>query len=253
MALEAYPMFVASQPVFYKEKPSVLVLISKFLKSYVCLLLVTVMALVGCGLQQKSPQKLSVVKKPLTTQAARNFSPLKVNHVFIYPFEGRSVEQNPVKSSELFTNAFAEQLELGTSLELLKKKVDKDGVSHNFNNAVGGKPLIERAAELGRKLGAQGVFCGVVNTFSQSDGAKYGANQPAAVSFRVWLVDPVSAGVLWTAAYQRTEHPLSENLLEISRALKQGIKYRSAPDLLREGFLDVAKALEALRVPSKAN
>jgi hypothetical protein len=106
--------------------------------------------------------------------------------------------------------------------------------------------LVERARELGKVVGAEGVICGTVSRFEERIGTQYGATQPASVSFELSLVEVAGGDVRWRGGFDETQQPLSSNLLDFWMFWRGGPRWFTARELTRLGverlFDDMRKA-----------
>jgi len=197
----------------------------------------------GCsGFKVSSGTKLQ--RAPLTTELGKNFQPLKVNSIVLLPLRGdEEASTMPANVHELLVSAF----ERKTSMEILNRTQaakTADELSHAENKA---QALRQTAADFGRAMGAQGVLFGIVTHYNLSSGSKFGADSLASTGFRLWLIDPRNSQTLWTASYENTEQPLSENLFRLGEKVKSGVGFRDADELLKTGFEAAAEELERSR------
>ncbi len=72
--------------------------------------------------------------------------------------------------------------------------------------------LTVMAQEVGTRLKVDGVLAGLVRTYRERDGSKFGA-KPAAVGFEVYLLRPSDGMVLWTGEFFEQQKPLTEDLV----------------------------------------
>jgi len=107
--------------------------------------------------------------------------------------------------------------------------------------------LKAQSALAGKAVNAQGVLFGVVTNFEESSGSRYGADRLAAAGFKLWLIDPKTLELLWTASYENAEEPLSENLFRLGEKMKSGVGFRTADELMQLGFDAAADEIESLR------
>lgn len=217
----------------------------RFSALFSCMFIGGVVALSGVGCSSYSPTGGTKVQQPaLRTDQARGFKPLLINSLAVMPFTPSTLAADyPPTLDDDFLNA----LEQRTSLALLNHS-ERAKVEEALKASAGvGPTAAQRASAFGKNVGAQGVLYGTVTKYQQSSGSKYGAEQLAAAGFRLWLIDPTSGQVLWSASYDNTEQPLSENLFRLGEKMKSGVGFRSADELMRLGFSSVADELQRLR------
>jgi TolB-like protein len=89
----------------------------------------------------------------------------------------------------------------------------------------------ERAAQLGRAVGADGVLFGRVDRFDQRVGTAYGASAPASVKFSIGLVGVESGEVVWEGAFDETQESLSANFFDWWMFWESGPRWLSASEM----------------------
>ncbi len=70
-----------------------------------------------------------------------------------------------------------------------------------------------------------------------------GASRPASVSFRVTLYEAPSGFKLWSARFDETQRPLSDNLFNARRYPGGGSRWLTSTELVKWGAREVAGAL----------
>lgn len=119
-------------------------------------------------------------------------------------------------------------------------------VSASFAGLVSSEFAAMRNAQIvGKALAQKGLATDAVVTckignFINADLAKSG-NGEERVSFTLWLVDPKTERVLWSASFAARNQPASSNLLRYMSSGKW--RYRSAEQMLSEGLVTVAEEL----------
>jgi len=210
----------------------------------------TVLLTMGACSQNDPRQPASgtaFVKPALETSAAKDFNPLNIHQVAVYPLRGDVTGKVNPDILEGLTVQLIEALQVGTDFDVInvtKKDATESAIESLKSKAT---PIKARAYELARSTGAQAVLYGVVSRYQLSDGSALGASNVASVAFQVWLLDAKSARVVWSGNFQRTEEPITDNILGIGQKLKGGIGYKSAQSLATGGFEDVAKELDRQR------
>lgn len=96
-------------------------------------------------------------------------------------------------------------------------------------------PLRERAVELGRLVDADAVLCGTVSRFVERVGTQYGARQPAAVSFDLFLVSADTGTVLWQGSFDQQQEALSTNLFNWWQFWEGGPRWFTAAEFAHLG------------------
>ena len=97
-------------------------------------------------------------------------------------------------------------------------------------------------AELaGKQFGADALLIGEVLRFREREGSAMGSRRGASVAFTV-TVYAAGGGRLWTAGFDQTQHPLSENVLTARRYPGGGTRWLTAEEMVRWGAESVAAA-----------
>ncbi len=195
----------------------------------------------------------------LQSDAAKDFSALKLNEVVVLPLSSVGSAAAKVSAEQLdsFTDVLVDTLDRETSLAVLNHSAP-DRVKRSVSSAsgssapgVGGSTeaggIRQRAVRVAGQLGAQGVFVGQIGRFDELEGSRFGGEQLAAVGFRLLLLDGASGRTLWSASYEHFDEPLSDNLFRIGETLHRGVGFRPARELLQTGFRDAARTLQKLR------
>jgi len=107
--------------------------------------------------------------------------------------------------------------------------------------------VVDRAAALGKEVGADGVIFGRVFRFQRRVGTEYGAREPASVWFELGLVSVASGDVVWKERFDRTQEPLTSNLFNWWMFWRAGPRWMSASELAGLGvdrlFADMSETV----------
>ncbi len=183
----------------------------------------------------------------LVSEPAKSFKPLTVNVVALLPLTANFGVGLSPEDLERLSLKMVREFELRSSLDIRNTSATQEFLNAVEAQANAQQPLRSNAAAVGRKLEAQGVIYAQITRYVESDGSKLGASNSGAAGFRLWLVDPRTEAVLWTATYDEQNQPLSDNLLKLPGALRHGVSFHSAEEILSRGFAAAAEALERLR------
>jgi hypothetical protein len=114
-------------------------------------------------------------------------------------------------------------------------------------------PLTDDAARL-RRLGelvyADAVITGRVLRYRERIGNEVGAKSPASVAFVVDLVDVRRNDIVWSARFDETQRPLSENIFAIGEFGQRGFIWLNADQLMLEGVKKAVNQLHQILVQS---
>ena len=105
------------------------------------------------------------------------------------------------------------------------------------------KTLEERALqlEIGRALNADAIFAGYIYRFRERVGNKYSVDLAASVAFEIHLIRVEDGRVLWSAHFDETQQPLSDDLFRLGLFLKRKAKWITAKDMAISGLEDMLK------------
>ena len=92
-----------------------------------------------------------------------------------------------------------------------------------------------RARPIGTQAKANAVLITRLIAYRELTGKKYGADEPASVSFDYSLIHVASGNILCKGSYEETQKTLFSDILSFGKASKRKFKFVSAATLLREG------------------
>jgi hypothetical protein len=93
-----------------------------------------------------------------------------------------------------------------------------------------------RAKKLGETVYADVVLFGTIQRFREREGAEFGVKSPASVAFTLHLLDVKKGDIVWSAHFEETQRPLSENIFAIGEFAQRGAKWLKAEELAHEGI-----------------
>jgi hypothetical protein len=100
-----------------------------------------------------------------------------------------------------------------------------------------------RLRKIGEMVYADAVIVGRVERFRERIGNEWGAKSPASVGFVLNLIDVRRGDTIWSARFDETQKPLSENIFALGNIGDRGIRWLTAEQLTQEG---VRKAVTQL-------
>jgi hypothetical protein len=112
---------------------------------------------------------------------------------------------------------------------------------------------IARLRTIGETVYADAVIVGRVERYRERVGNEWGAKSPASVAFVLNLIDVRRGDTVWTARFDETQKPLSENILALGQIGERGIRWLSAEQLTGEGVRKAVAQLHQILVPSPAS
>ncbi len=211
-------------------------------------ILVVISAFVACSGSASSSSREPLIKKPLNVQVGSAFQPLRVNYVLVMPLESSPGIELTAADYDHLTQTLLRSLQASTSLVIANIKEEAKSKEVIAKNLSPSEPLAARAVRAGQELGAQGVLYGIIsNLVNPITNRLEPPAEGAGVSFGLWLLDPATGKVLWSANYDKVNMPLTDNLLRAGEIFKGGLRYKSTDEMIDQGFTEASKSLENLR------
>jgi hypothetical protein len=92
-----------------------------------------------------------------------------------------------------------------------------------------------RLRQIGEMVFADAVMVGRVQRFRERVGDDWGVKSPASVAFVLDLIDVQRGDVIWSAQFDETQKPLSENIFGLGDISQRGVRWLSAEQLMMDG------------------
>ena len=92
-----------------------------------------------------------------------------------------------------------------------------------------------RLRRIGEMVYADAVMTGRILRYRDRVGNELGAQSPASVAFVLDLVDVRRGDVVWSAHFDETQKPLSENIFALGDIGQRGVKWLTAEQLMQDG------------------
>ncbi len=89
---------------------------------------------------------------------------------------------------------------------------------------------------LGRELGGDFLFLGLLFRFEERVGSSWGAERPASVAFDLHLFRLRDGREVWSGRMDEVQRPLSENLLKFGSFLRRKARWLTAEELASVGM-----------------
>jgi hypothetical protein len=112
---------------------------------------------------------------------------------------------------------------------------------------------IARLRKIGEMVYADAVIVGRVERYRERIGNEWGAKSPASVAFVLNLIDVRRGDTVWSARFDETQKPLSENIFALGQIGERGIRWLSAEQLTSEGVRKAVAQLHQVLVSSPAS
>lgn len=222
--------------------------------SFLCFFTFVLLVFVGChgGAGKNKPKGLP--PRTLSIEQSKYFSPTRLNYVAIFPLRAPVAEQFETGVLENLTEQLISAFAASTSLEIANLAAEQKVKSETKAALARQEVLRKQAEHFGRAVDAQGVLYGVLSKYPTNvevSGSKLGGYSPAGVGFSLWLLDLERSEIVWSAKFELSQQPISENIFGVSQALSSGVGYRDAQQLAVRGFREAGAALESLRVQAR--
>ena len=220
--------------------------------SYVRILSIALLALiVGCAPQSSGKGDKSARSTGLNYEVTRAFKPGSISRVIVYPAAAAEGVEIPISVTSKVTSKLISQLSNISAYSVAN--LDRPGwQAAAAEIAKNPAPIAKNALQFASKYDAQAVIYAEVYRYVETNGSSLGADDPASVGVRVWMVNATTGQLLWRGIFDETERPLSANILDFGDKVRSGFAYRSADQIMDGGMKEVAQVLEKFRVAPKS-
>jgi hypothetical protein len=109
-----------------------------------------------------------------------------------------------------------------------------------------------RLRKIAEMVYADALIVGRMERYRERVGNEWGAKSPASVAFALNLIDVRRGDVIWSARFDETQKPLSENIFALGQVGQRGIRWLSAEQLTHEGVKKAVAQLHQILVRSPA-
>lgn len=164
--------------------------------------------------------------------------------VFSNPFSGIVSGIEPVKNSAAnkLSIMLFNRLKSAKDCELVGPDRTGDLLdSSAFNNPE--ESEIDVIKKIGKSFSAEAVILGYLQRWKEREGTEYSIEEPASVSFVLYMIDSESGSLLWKGKYDKKQKALSENLLEIGSFIKNKGKWITVEKLAENGLKELVDEL----------
>ncbi len=142
----------------------------------------------------------------------------------------------PDSAGPFMTAELVSLLEKSQAYTIISSDESQDilsGMSGTGNSAAAYLNLYVNA---GKRAGADAVLIGHIFRFQERKGNRASVVSAASVAFDLHLIDVESGKIIWTANFDQTQQPLSDNLLELGSFIKRGASWVTAEELAQGGL-----------------
>jgi hypothetical protein len=213
---------------------------------YIMLLLIFLV--VGCTAKDKNSTELLMPPIKAEKIVFLGFKPaLSLDQeagLFNNPVTGAEVRSEPVNQStadklsdKLYTLLVDSKDYDFINLREIKNLTDpalfKDGSNDD----------IKIIQSIGKAVSADVALIGYIYRMNERKGTEYATDSPASVSFDIYLISVENGSVLWKGVFDRTQKPLSDNLLELKTFLQFKGKWVDADTLAEMGLNELVNSM----------
>jgi hypothetical protein len=92
-----------------------------------------------------------------------------------------------------------------------------------------------RLRQIGEMVFADAIMVGRIERFRERIGDDWGVKSPASVAFVLDLIDVRRGDVIWSARFDETQKPLSENIFGLGDIGQRGVRWLTAEQLAMDG------------------
>jgi len=100
------------------------------------------------------------------------------------------------------------------------------------------------AVRFGKKMNVDLVMAGTLWRYRERQGTAYAAETPASVAFSLFLINVDNGKIYWEGTFNKTQPPLSENLLNAKLYFKEGLKWFTAREFASLGVKNLLKEID---------
>jgi hypothetical protein len=104
---------------------------------------------------------------------------------------------------------------------------------------------------VGRELQAKAVLGGLLYRYRERVGTPYSVSQAASIGFDLHLVRTSDGAVLWSGRFDETQKTLTENVFNIFRFFRRGVRWLSADEFAAQAVAETLKGFPQ-QVPAAA-
>lgn len=153
------------------------------------------------------------------------------------PFSGAVFmsEQIPSDVPDKMTAILFERLQNYEAFELIGPNKAK-GVSEGLISSGQDLSEIEILKRTGRAFSADTVMVGYIYRWNERKGTDYSVDSPASAAFELYMIRSKDGAVIWKARFDKTQAPLSENILDMKSFIKGKGKWMTVEDLASLGL-----------------
>ena len=193
----------------------------------------------------------------MQTKHSTDLEVRRIRRIAVVPPSSISAEQKPkvpytstsaadTKASEQEApDLLAKQVYL-TMSSMAGWQIVGDSEVRDVADTLGAMSEAARLRTIGEMAYADAVMMSRIQRYRERVGNELGAKSPASVAFVLELVDVRRGDVIWSARFDETQKPLSENIFALGDIGQRGIKWLTADQLMQDGVRKAVAELHQL-------
>jgi hypothetical protein len=159
------------------------------------------------------------------------------------PITGRVFVTGPVidRGDQILTQLLVAHVRRDTDFTIMPSReatAIMDGLDQRQGREWSRRKLMART---GQRLGADAILVSHIYRLRQRTGGGAASESPSSIAFDIYLIDCRKESVLWSAFYDYTQQPLSENLGGIGNFFRRGGRWVTAEELATAAMDDIFK------------
>jgi len=193
----------------------------------------------------------------LQTKRSTDLEKRKIRRIAVLPPERVSAEQKPkvpftstspveAKASDNDAQELLASLVYSTMASMSNWQIVSDSEVREVEQSAPRTDGAARNRQLGELVYADAVIRGRIQRYRERVGDEWGAKSPASVAFVLDLIDVRRGDIVWSARFDETQKPLSENIFAIGELGQRGVRWLSASQLTHAGVKKAVSALHQL-------
>ncbi len=190
----------------------------------------------------------------IQTKHSTDLEARRIRRIAVVPLSSMSTEQKAkipftsassadTKSSEQEAPDLLAKLVYSAMASMSGWQVVGDSEVRDVADTLASTSETARLRRIGEIVYADAVMTGRIQRYRERVGNELGVKSPASVAFVLDLVDVRRGDVIWSARFDETQKPLSENIFALGDIGQRGIKWLTAEELMQDG---VKKAVSQL-------
>jgi TolB-like protein len=166
------------------------------------------------------------------------------------PYVAPSAERRP---SEQELAELLAKLVYSTTASLPNWQIVSESETREVAQTIAPVSEIARIKKMGELVFADAVITTKMQRYRERVGDEWGVKSPASVAFVLDLIDVRRGDVIWSARFDETQKPLSENIFALGDISQRGVRWLSAEQLMHEGVKKAVAQLHQVLVRNPAS